>query len=116
MYSPVVLTLIPYLRPLFLRNCYSPLREAVRRGHTESVRLLLDAGAKVKFFMHCQWTCYFQSSHLIFFWCLIIYEELNMKDKFLLWLLFESKGNKKNDEEAENFTSAERPELIICNL
>uniref|UniRef100_A0A0N5AJP1 SOCS box domain-containing protein n=1 Tax=Syphacia muris TaxID=451379 RepID=A0A0N5AJP1_9BILA len=52
-YSLVSSTYIPYLRPLFMRNYYCPLREAVRKGHSDAVKILLNAGAQMMYSKKC---------------------------------------------------------------
>lgn len=51
--SPMDAMIIPYLRPLFVREYYTPLREAVRKGHTRSVQLLIVGGAKMVYTRQC---------------------------------------------------------------
>ncbi|EJD74411.1 hypothetical protein LOAG_18271 [Loa loa] len=45
--------IIPYLRPLFSRRYHTPLREAVRKGYTSIVEILLKAGAKMTYIKNC---------------------------------------------------------------
>lgn len=51
--APSTMIIVPYLQPVFIRGFHTPLREAVRKGHSDAVKVLIKAGAKMTYKSHC---------------------------------------------------------------
>ncbi|MFH4981458.1 hypothetical protein AB6A40_008167 [Gnathostoma spinigerum] len=47
--APESTIIVPFLIPIFQRSYHTPLREAVRKGHTRVVEMLIEAGATMTY-------------------------------------------------------------------